>query len=148
QPTLNLASPLQQLLPGFSDRPFVRRALTAWRRRGADVPRTRREVFRRFEQALRGGRIGDQIDAVNAQDLLDDRLSLLPRGASLHVVAQADVLRRPLRVPGELLRDRVMRIEVQIAEQSTIAGPHVAQTSEAVLIVARRGGAAFGMVDV
>ena len=75
--------------------------------------------------------------------------SPLPRGAGQHVVRQADVLRSVLGVPHQLLGERVLRIEVQIAEQALLRPKlDAADDAQPVLIVARRERMALRMVDV
>ena len=54
-----------------------------------------------------------------------------------------------LGVPRQLFRQGVLGIEVKVAEQTLapVQG-HVANGADAVLVVARSGGVAFGMIHV
>ena len=69
------------------------------------------------QPAGRGG-VGDQVDALHLGDRLDHGLAGLARGAGFDVVREAHVLRRVRGVPGQLVGQGVLGVEVQIAEQA------------------------------
>ena len=104
---------------------------------------------RLLEQPLRRRRVGDQVDALHVRDRLDDRLLALARQPRQHVVREADVARIVLGVPRQLLGQRVLGIEVQVAEQA-LAGAELDLPDHAqpIAVVARRQRAVLGMIHV
>jgi hypothetical protein len=78
----------------------------------------RLSTFLVFVQPARRRRIRHEVNALHFRDRFDNDLVAVPLGAREHVVRQADVLRRVLGVPHELLGECVLGIEMQIAEQT------------------------------
>ena len=72
----------------------------------------------RFKQPPRRGRIGYQIDALHAGDRFDHHAIAAPADPRLDVVRKAHVLRGMFGVPGQLFRQQVLGIEVEIGEQA------------------------------
>ncbi len=79
----------------------------------------------RLEQSPRRGRIGHQIDALYAGDRLDRHAVAAAGTAGLDVVGKAHVLRRVLGVPHQLLRQRVLGVEMEIGEEALAQGKEV-----------------------